>query len=69
MEKKDNRLNVNPFHFKDVPLRESKFIEYEKSSQYLTMRDGVKIAVELVLPKNLSSEDNISIILMQTRYS
>ena len=54
MEKKQNSLNVNPFHFKDVPLRESKDLEYEKSSQYLTMRDGVKIAIELVLPKNLS---------------
>lgn len=68
MEKKQNSLNVNPFHFKDVPLRESKDLEYRKSSQYLTMRDGVKIAVELVLPKNLTSDDRISIILMQTRY-
>ena len=46
MEKKQNSLNVNPFHFKDVP-------------QYLTMRDGVKIAIELVLPKNFTSKDKL----------
>ncbi len=68
MEEKQNSLNINPFRFKDVPLRDSKYLEYEKSSQYLTMRDGVKIAIELVLPKNLSPEDKISIILLQTRY-
>ena len=64
MEKKQNSLNVNPFHFKDVPLRESMDQEYVKSSQYLTMRDGVKIAIELVLPKNLSSKDKVSIVLI-----
>jgi putative CocE/NonD family hydrolase len=32
------------------------------------MRDGVKIAIDVVLPKNLSSDDKIPALLVQTRY-
>jgi len=64
----DEKYDVNPFEFTGVDRKYYDFESYEKRSQYLTMRDGVKIAVELVLPKNLTSEDKVSIILMQTRY-
>lgn len=37
-------------------------------SQYLTMRDGVKIAIDLYLPDNLQSGQKIPTILHQTRY-
>ena len=37
-------------------------------SLYLTMRDGVKLAVELVLPKELTPETRIPALLSQTRY-
>ena len=40
---------------------------YIYSSRYLTMRDGVKIAVDLYLPKDLSGA-RIPTILRQTRY-
>jgi len=38
------------------------------SSHYLTMRDGVKIAVDLYLPKGLRPGETIPAILHQTRY-
>lgn len=37
-------------------------------SFYLTMRDGVKIAVQLVLPKDLPADQKIPAIMQMTRY-
>lgn len=37
-------------------------------SFYLTMRDGVKIAVQLVLPKDLPADKKIPAIMTMTRY-
>jgi len=68
MENNVKNKNMNPFQFKEVSKKEYLFEGYEKSSRYLTMRDGVKIAITLVLPKKLAPEDKISIILTQTRY-
>src|SRR5262245_2890216 len=39
-----------------------------KRSFYLTMRDGVKIATDLILPKELPPGEKIPAILYQTRY-
>src|SRR5215475_1507404 len=38
------------------------------TSRYLTMRDGVKIAVDLTLPAGLKDGERIPTILRQTRY-
>jgi len=37
-------------------------------SLYITMRDGMKIAVDVVLPKNLPSDAKIPTLILQTRY-
>jgi len=45
--------------------------EYDKmkvTSQYIEMRDGVKIAVDIYLPEGLEADKKIPTILMQTRY-
>src|ERR1700741_663947 len=45
--------------------------QYKAATQrsfYLTMRDGVKIAVQLVLPKDLPANQKIPAILSLTRY-
>ena len=68
MKKFDNNLEVNPFNFKNVPKRAKTFSGLKKNSYYLTMRDGVKIAVEVLSPKDLSSKDKLPAILLQTRY-
>ncbi len=38
------------------------------SSRYITMRDGVKIAVDVYLPEGLKAGEHVPTILMQTRY-
>lgn len=40
----------------------------KKTSQYIKMRDGVLIAIDLYLPANLKPTDKIPAILHQTRY-
>ncbi len=40
----------------------------EKSSRYLTMRDGVKIAADIYLPAGLAAGERVPTILTQTRY-
>ena len=41
---------------------------YTKQSFYLTMRDSVKLAVDLYLPKGMKPGDKIPMLLNQTRY-
>jgi hypothetical protein len=41
---------------------------YTKQSFYLTMRDSVKLAVDVYLPKGLKPGDKIPVLLNQTRY-
>ncbi len=44
--------------------------EYEvvRSSQYLTMRDGVRIAIDVYLPPDLPPQERLPTMLHQTRY-
>jgi hypothetical protein len=42
--------------------------QFHRSSQYLTMRDGIKIAVDVYLPDGLEPDQTIPTILHQTRY-
>jgi predicted acyl esterase len=44
------------------------FKEVVQRSFYLPMRDGVKIAVQLVLPKDLPADQKLPAILNMTRY-
>jgi putative CocE/NonD family hydrolase len=41
---------------------------YEYSSRYLTMRDGVRIAVDLYLPRTMAPGVKLPTVLLQTRY-
>lgn len=47
---------------------EPEFKGFVTRSLYITMRDGVKIAIDVVLPKNLPSETKIPTLMFQTRY-
>ncbi len=49
-------------------LKSSTFSSFHRTSQYLTMRDGVKIAVDLYLPDNLKLGQKLPAMLHQTRY-
>src|SRR6185503_11543808 len=55
------------------PQRYKGYVEpqYKAATQrsfYLAMRDGVKIAVQLVLPKDLPADQKIPAIMHMTRY-
>lgn len=39
-----------------------------RTSRYLTMRDGCRIAIDLYLPRGLPSDERVPTLLMQTRY-
>lgn len=47
---------------------EPKYKDFDQRSLYLTMRDGVKIAIAVVLPKNLPPADKIPTVMNMTRY-
>ena len=47
---------------------EAKYKDFDEHSLYLTMRDGVKIAINVVLPKPLAAGDKIPAIMNMTRY-
>ena len=44
------------------------YLGFNKSSLYLTMPDGVKIAIDLYIPRNLQAGKKLPTILEQTRY-
>ncbi|MCK5428656.1 MAG: CocE/NonD family hydrolase, partial [Anaerolineales bacterium] len=54
--------------FGDYQPQAPKFNGVTRQSLYIPMRDGIKIAVEVALPKNRSPEDKIPALLSQTRY-
>jgi predicted acyl esterase len=39
-----------------------------RSSEYVTMRDGVKIAIDVTLPADIGPGEKVPTILEQTRY-
>ncbi len=43
-------------------------VEVVRSSHYLRMRDGIRIAIDVYVPKNVREEDKVPTILHQTRY-
>ncbi len=58
---------------KEVPapynyLDNKKYKGLSKSSQYIEMRDGIKIAVDIYLPKNLKKGEQLPALIHQTRY-
>jgi putative CocE/NonD family hydrolase len=65
---KDSNIEINPFYFENLSYRKPFYKGFKKSSYYLTMRDEVKIALEIITPKNLKPEDKLPTILLQTRY-
>jgi hypothetical protein len=40
----------------------------ERTSRYLTMRDGVRIAIDVSVPRGLASGERVPALLLQTRY-
>jgi putative CocE/NonD family hydrolase len=47
---------------------EPKYKEFEQRALYVTMRDGVKIAIDVVLPKGLAAGEKLPTVMNMTRY-
>ena len=58
----------NPFEALGKPSDKLPYDGYIVFSNYITMRDGVKIAATICLPKGLSPGDKVPTLLYQTRY-
>ncbi|MHA1147746.1 MAG: CocE/NonD family hydrolase [Promethearchaeota archaeon] len=61
-------IKESPFDYKYLKAKKSKYKGFIATSHYITMRDGVKIAAEVLLPKKLPSIRKLPTILIQTRY-
>ena len=63
-----NAIENNPFkELGEIP--EKKYTDgYTVDSTYITVRDGVKIAATICLPKGLSPDSKIPTVITQTRY-
>ncbi len=46
----------------------SAYTDVERTSRYLTMRDGVRIAIDVSLPRGLAPGEKVPALLLQTRY-
>lgn len=62
-------MDVNsPFYTDKGKFSKPKYKGFEATSHYITARDGVKIAAEVLLPKGLKKGQKVPTILIQTRY-
>ena len=57
-----------PFEFNDNSVKNYKYKGFITTSHYITMRDGIKIAADISLPKELPPNEKIPTALIQTRY-
>jgi hypothetical protein len=64
----NQNMKVNPFQQKDEYYFQPIYEDFSVTSTYIPMRDGIKIAATICLPKGLSSEDKLPALLYQTRY-
>ena len=53
---------------KPYTLAPASYKGIKQTSQYLTMRDGTRIAVDVYFPKNLQAQTPLPVLLRQTRY-
>ena len=64
----DQNRDANPFQQKDEFYFQPKFDDFDVSSVYIAMRDGVKLATTICIPQGLSPSDKLPTLLYQTRY-
>lgn len=57
----------DPTHAEYLERRPLRYRGYRRTSRYLTMRDGARIAIDVCLPRGLAGE-KIPTLLRQTRY-
>jgi hypothetical protein len=60
--------DADPSHALYLRERPARYGGYVRTSRYLTMRDGARIAVDVCLPRGLAPGARVPTILRQTRY-
>ncbi|MHA1791025.1 MAG: CocE/NonD family hydrolase [Promethearchaeota archaeon] len=68
MEKSSEKVNSGPFNLEEISQREYIYRDYVSSSYHLVSSDGVPIAMDVLLPRNLPEDEKVPAILHQTRY-
>ena len=61
-------MEADPTHASYLAARPARYRGYERTSRYLVMRDGTRIAIDVCLPKGLAAGDKVPTIVRQTRY-
>ncbi len=60
--------DADPTHDDYLRARPARYGGFERTSRYLTMRDGVRIAVDICLPRGLAAGERVPAMVRQTRY-
>ncbi len=60
--------DADPGHADYLRARPARYPGFERTSRYLEMRDGVRIAVDICLPRGLAADERVPAMIRQTRY-
>ena len=60
--------DADPSHGAYLARRPERHRGFDRTSRYLVMRDGTKIAIDICLPRGLPAGERVPTILRQTRY-
>lgn len=60
--------DADPRHADYLRARPARYPGFERTSRYLEMRDGVRIAVDICLPRGLAAGERVPAMIRQTRY-
>ncbi len=60
--------DADPSHRTYIARRPEQYRGFERTSRYLVMRDGTKIAIDICLPRGLPAGTRVPTIVRQTRY-
>lgn len=60
--------DADPSHAAYLRARPARYRGFDRTSQYLVMRDGARIAIDVCLPRGLEPGARIPTIVRQTRY-
>lgn len=63
-----DEIETNPFYTQTQGFRKPSYKGFKSTSFFITTRDGVKLAADVLLPKGLPPDEKIPTILIQTRY-
>lgn len=61
-------IKESPYDYAKLKRRKALYKGFTAQSEYIPMRDGVKIAADVLLPEGIPSSKKLPAVLIQTRY-